>query len=95
VTLSRLSAAAVVSAALFGGARYAVAQCRPAATLIVTPAPTAVPNSVVASEWSGRPVILTGQRPVRSVPTGSRGQRDCCKRKDPSCCPQRYCCHVK
>ncbi|MBA4066935.1 MAG: hypothetical protein C0501_25155 [Isosphaera sp.] len=56
--------------------------CRPLLPTASAPAP-------------GRAVTGPAVRAAQPAPDGGRGQRDCCKRKDPSCCPQRYCCTVK
>lgn len=43
----------------------------------------------------GRVVTGPAVRVVQPSTSATRGKQDCCKRNNPSCCPQRYCCIVK
>ncbi len=51
--------------------------------------------SVQPAPTFGRVVTSPAVRVVQPSTFTARGQRDCCKRNNPSCCPQRYCCIVK
>lgn len=87
MSLSRL-AAVTAALLLFSGTATVIAQCGGPATPVV--ASPVLPTATAPTQW--RIVALPGTRFVQPAPSAVRGQRDCCKRKDPYCCPQRFCC---